>query len=66
MELAVTEAVKPSVEDINLVLQAAASAPLQNMKHAQALNQALVSLENHFTALHAPAAPEKPVEKPNP
>lgn len=44
----------PSLDDINLVLQAASTAPLHNLKHAAALDKALTEVERFFRALHEP------------
>ena len=55
--MAKTPALKPpSVDSINLVLQAASSAPLQNMQHAAALGKALAEVEGFFKAMLEPQA----------
>lgn len=52
-----SEIVQPSIQDINLVLQQAASAPLQNLQHASAVSAALQKVEAHFKALNEPKDP---------
>lgn len=48
----------PTPQQVNLVLQQAASAPLQNLQHAKAVDESLRAMEAFFRGIYpAPEAP---------